>query len=107
VRGSPLLLPQSLYILGTGSYDANNYSRYYLALSSSFSRFITSDFSLQCGALANLQQLSATLNAGLTYTSISDFTATLLLLGYVGKENTEYTLGGQRFAVRLTAGLVF
>jgi hypothetical protein len=47
------------------------------------------------------------LTAGLSYTSLSDFSTAVEIMGFVGESKTEYMLSGQRFAVRLTAGLVF
>jgi hypothetical protein len=90
-----------------GLYQPNSYGRFYVAFISIFNRFINSSLTLQCQSLINIEHRSGMLTAGLSYTSLSDFSTAVEIMGFVGESKTEYMLSGQRFAVRLTAGLVF
>jgi hypothetical protein len=95
------------FLNGNKLFESNNYGKYYAAFFSNFSRFFTSEMTLQCNALVNIAHQSATLTTAINYQSLSDFSMNLMFLSYLGEPNTEFTLGGNRFAVRLTAGLVF
>jgi hypothetical protein len=95
------------FLLANNLYTANEYSPYYLALFSSISRFITSSMSLNLNAIGNLKQQCAAVSAGVTYTSLSDFSLGTTLVGYIGRENTEYTYQKNAVMLQLTAGMTF
>lgn len=94
-------------LIAEGLYEPNNFSRFYLSLFSSFSRFIVSDMTLSCNAIGNLYQQCAMVTASLSYNTIHNFFVEILCTGYIGKEKTEYTITGDGLQVQLTAGLSF
>jgi hypothetical protein len=98
------------FLVGHGLYERNSYSHYYLALFTSISRFINTSMTLNLNAIGNLEQQCAMLSAGLTYTSLSDFSLGVTVAGNVGKKNTEYTFKSPEnpaLMLQLTAGMAF
>ena len=88
-------------------YEPNSYSKYYAMFAASISRFIIEPMSFSCSALGNFSQKCFVLSSGLTYQSLHDFTAGIMINGYAGPRHTEYTFGNQGIEVRLQAGIVF
>jgi hypothetical protein len=93
--------------LASGIYEQNNYSKAYLALFTTVSKFIVSDMTLQLNAMVNLNQRCAMIAGGLTYQTLSNFSLGLNVTGFVGPEHTEYTELGTAAQVMLTAGVSF
>ena len=94
-------------LIAGGLYEPNNFSRFYLSLFSSFSRFILSDMTLSVNAIGNLNQKCAMVTGALSYNSIHNFSLELLCTGYFGAKKTEYTITGDGLQVQLTAGVAF
>jgi len=95
------------YLVGHDLFEQNSYSQYYLVLFISISRFITSSMSLNLNAIGNLKQRCAAVSAGVTYTSLSDFSLGATIVGYIGAKNTEYTYQNNAVMVQVTAGMTF
>jgi hypothetical protein len=95
------------FFMNNNLYEQHNFSKYYAALFTSVGRFFMTGLSSQLNAVYNLQQNSMILSGGVTYTSLNEFFTGILLSGYIGKENTEYTFQNQALTVQVTAGLTF
>ena len=112
---NPITNQTVLQVLGTKAdflnqnniYEMNSYSRYYASLFTSISKFIISDLTYSLNAIANLNQGSAILSTGVTYTNLNSFTMGLTLNAFVGEQNTEYTYSNNALSVQATAGLSF
>ena len=91
----------------SGFYEPNSYSRHYAAFFATFNRFLRRDITLTFNALGNLNQRAALLSGGIAYRDINDFGLSLLVNGFAGPEDTEYTLAGQALQVQLIAEAAF
>jgi hypothetical protein len=94
-------------LLASGLYEPNNFSRFYISFFSSFSRFIISDMTLYVNAIGNINHRCAMITAGLTYKNLHNFSCELLLVGYIGKDRTEYTISNNGLQIQFSAGLSF
>lgn len=95
------------FMSGSGIYQANYYSKYYAAVFTTVNKFIISDLALNMNLIGNIQQLSFIASAGLTYATLNDFKASLLVNGYFGKKDTEYTMQNSAADVMLTVGMLY
>jgi len=102
----PRATPQEALLLGN-LYEQNYYSKYYAALFLSINRFFASDLSCSLNGIMNIEQRSGTVSLALGYTLLNNMTFAGTLIGYLGADNTEYTMFGQSFALQLTAGVRF
>jgi hypothetical protein len=98
---------KSDFLVENNLYEQHNYSKYYAALFTSVNRFFISGLSNSLNAVMNLQQSSLVLSGGFTYTSLNEFFTGILLSGYFGKKDTEYTFENQALMVQVTAGVTF
>ena len=108
--GVPIPQPRitkSEYLLGSGLYDANYHSPYYAALFVGISRFLISDLTFSINGIMNISQLCGIVTGSIGYTTLSNLTIGAMIIGYVGKERTEYTFPGQSMTLRLTADVRF
>jgi hypothetical protein len=90
-----------------GFYEPNSYSQHYAAFFATFNRFLRRDITLTFNALGNLNQRAALLSGGIAYRDINDFGLSLLVNGFAGPEDTEYTIAGQALQVQLIAEAAF
>jgi hypothetical protein len=97
----------SRFLAASGLYEPNSFSRYYAAFFASLSRFLLPDLTLSVNGICNFNQRCGIFSGGLDYTMLNNFSLGLLLTGFVGPENTEYTFMGDAMQVRLTAGVSF
>jgi hypothetical protein len=88
-------------------YEQHSYSKYYAALFTGVNRFFLSGLSSSLNAVMNLQQKSLVISGGFTYASLNEFFTGVLISGYIGKKNTEYTFQNQGLSVQVTAGVTF
>jgi hypothetical protein len=95
------------YLVNSGIYEANYFSKYYAALFTSLDRFIIPDMVLSFNAIRNLSDDSMILVAGINYKDLSDFSLGLETRYYIGKDNMEYTFSNYRFLTQFTIGLAF
>jgi hypothetical protein len=91
----------------SGFYEPNSYSQQYAAFFATFNRFLRRDITLTFNALGNLNQRAALLSGGIAYRDINDFGLSLLVNGFAGPEDTEYTLAGQALQVQVIAEAAF
>lgn len=87
----------------SGFYEPNSHSRNYAAFFATFSRFLRSDITLTFNAIGNLDQACGMLSTGIAYRDLNDFGLSLAVNGFVGPEDTEYTLPGEAVQIRLIA----
>jgi hypothetical protein len=95
------------YLVSSGVYEANSFSRWYAAMFGTFAKFIIPDMTFSLNAIGNLNEQCAIISAGLGYRNLSDFSLGFNLNGFVGPANTEYTLQNQGLQVQVTAGVAF
>jgi hypothetical protein len=95
------------FLVENNLYEQHNFSQYYAALFTSLSRLFLTSLGAQLNAVYNLRQNSMILSGGVTYTSLNEFFTQILVSGYIGKENTEYTFQNQAMTFQVTAGLTF
>lgn len=100
-------ITKSEYLLGSGLYDANYHSPYYAALFVGISRFLVSDLTFNINGIMNISQLCGIVTGSIGYTTLSNLTIGAMIIGYVGKERTEYTFPGQSMSLRLRADVRF
>jgi len=98
---------KAAYFYGHDLYEPNNYGKYYLAMFTTVSKFITSDISLNINGIANMSDHSAILSTGLSYIDINDLSASLTVSGYLGEDDREFTFMGNAMDIRLTVGILF
>ncbi len=94
-------------LAASGFYEPNSYSTQYAAFFATFSRFIRSDLTLTFNAIGNLDQACGLISAGIAYQDLNDFGLSLAVNGFVGPEDTEYTLSGEAIQVRVIAEAAF
>ena len=106
--GSGLTGQQGLSILATsGLYVPNSYSRHYAALFATFSRFFRESLTLTFNTIGNLNQSCALLTTGITYQDLNDFNLSVLVNGFIGPDDTEYTLAGEGLQLQIIAASRF
>jgi hypothetical protein len=90
-------------LAASGLYEPNSYSRNYAAFFATFSRFPRSDMTLTFNAIANLDQACGLVSTGIAYRDLNDFGLSMAVNGFVGPEDTEYTLSGEAVQIRVIA----
>jgi hypothetical protein len=95
------------FLLGNNLYEQHSYSKYYVALFTEINRFFLTGLTNSLKVVANLQQNSMIVSGGFTYSTLNEFFTGILISGYIGKENTEYTFQKQALSVQITAGVTF
>ncbi|MGA1824047.1 MAG: hypothetical protein ACMUIP_05220 [bacterium] len=94
-------------LLSNNRYEANNVSKYYVALFTTTRKFILSDMNLILNLIRNLNDESSILTAGITYTDIHDFSIGLTVYSYLGTSNCEYTFQNNAITTQLIVGILF
>lgn len=95
------------YLLGNGLYEPNYSSKYYGAIFLSLGRFITEDLTLNANYIRNCNDGSGILSSGVTYKTLYDLSAGLLVNSYIGPRDAEYTYSGAKGDVQATFGIAF
>lgn len=90
-----------------GAYEPNSFSRHYAAVFAIWNRFIRSDLTLSCNAIANVDQGSAFAAGSLGYRDLNDFGITFTVSGSAGPEGTEYVLAGDAVMAQIIAEAAF
>jgi hypothetical protein len=88
-------------------YQPNYFSRAYVAVFTTFTRFILTDMALNANYIQNLVDTSGLVSAGVTYTTLNSFTAGFLANVPVGGPEREYTFQGLKYDLQLTLSLAF
>ncbi|OHD54023.1 MAG: hypothetical protein A2Y33_09900 [Spirochaetes bacterium GWF1_51_8] len=96
---------QALFI--NNLYQPNYHSAYYGALFISIGKFPINDMSFSVNALGNFNDYSFTVVAGLSYTPVMNFTLGFNIYGFLGEDDCEFTMSGNRLALEATAKVVF
>ncbi len=114
---TPLLMPGGIIMPGgftlkdqflSQYYSPNYYGKYYAALFAVFSKFLdNSDLSLSANAVSNLSDSSSSVSTGLSYVVTMDTSVTVRLTNYLGEENREYTLSGNKSSAYLSFFMKF
>jgi hypothetical protein len=91
----------------SGILEPNTFSKWYVAVFGTVSRFILSDMTLTANALVNLNQRCAMLSGGLNYTTLHNLSFDLIVSGFPGPDLTEYTIGGQGLTVEVRTDIRF
>ncbi|MCP4753290.1 MAG: hypothetical protein GY866_20560 [Proteobacteria bacterium] len=98
---------KNIFLLGE-YYIPNYYGKYYAAVFAFLSRlFNDSDLSLSASAISNLSDSSSSVSTSLNYSITFDTSASIQLAGYLGQDNREYTLSGNRGNVKMSFSMVF
>jgi hypothetical protein len=95
------------YITLNQLYQPNYFSRAYVALFTTFTRFLLADMALNANYIQNLVDASGLVSAGVTYTTLNSFTAGFLANVPVGGPDREYTFQGMKYDLQLTVGISF
>ena len=98
---------KAVFLQGAGLYDPNYYSKYYVALFTTINKFFISDLALNVNVIGNIPQQSAIVSTGLEYSNINDFTASINVNSYIGRDETEYVAPGVAEEVTCKAGITF
>jgi len=110
-NGTPFTVPagdKKTYIVGTGLYEPNYFSKYYAAIFITVKEFIISDITLALNGISNIQQDSYIVSSSLSYTNINDFTAGATVNSYLGDKNGEYrAIRRLYYDAMITAGILF
>jgi hypothetical protein len=88
-------------------FQPNYFSRGYVALFTTFNRFLLADAVLNLNWIQNLVDNSNIVSLGVTYTELNGFTLGLLANGYLGTPNSEYTAAGEKYDLQMTFGIAF
>ncbi len=97
----------SAYFAQEGYYEPNYYGVYYAGLFCTVSQVFTQDLSLALNYIANLTDGSSVVSGMLSYTLTYNFTLGLMVNGFLGKGNREYTAQGNAMTVECSARVVF
>jgi hypothetical protein len=97
----------ALFMELNGLYVPNYNSLLYAALFASYNEFILSDMSLSMNVLGNLVDGSFIVASSLSYSPVNHFSISFGVNGFVGNDNTEYTLGGTAISPNLSISMAF
>ena len=94
-------------LAAAGIYEPNSYSRHYAAFFATFNRFFRSDMALTFNVIGNVDQECALVSTGISYRDLNDFGLSLVVNGFAGPAQTEYTFSRQAMQVQLLAEAAF
>ncbi|MDD5067177.1 MAG: hypothetical protein PHF84_09040 [bacterium] len=95
------------YFTASGFYEANYYSVYYGALFITVNRIFIDELSLSLNGIGNFNDKSYILSTGLNYNPTYNFTISLLVSGYMGNGNREYTKSGNALSAEIDTAINF
>jgi hypothetical protein len=98
---------KALFLTGHSLYEQNNSGKYYVALQTTINRLFLNSLTGYVKIIDNIPQSSMIISTGINYTSLHEFYAGLMVNGYIGNKNTEYTFQNQAMQIQFTAGLTF
>jgi hypothetical protein len=93
--------------LEEGYFERGNYGKYYVALFSSYNKFLISDMTLEMQAIANLSDSSFIVSSGVDYELATNAVLCFSLEGYLGKRYREYTFEGNALNAEIAVSLAF
>ena len=106
-NATPVTVTKAAFLTMNNLYQLNDFSRYYVGLDIEISRIILSALSGYLKVVNNIQQSSTILTTGVNFVSLNEFFTGLMINGYFGPKNTEYTFLNQAMTVQITAGVTF
>ena len=95
------------YFLSSGLYAPNYYGKYYAGLFITIRQMFVEELSSMVNCVVNIQDQSSIISGMITYAPFYDMTLNLMVNGFVGKTNREYTVYGNYFTTELSVKLVF
>lgn len=95
------------YFLGSGLYEMNNFTNYYVAAFASLDKFILPDLTLSCNGIVSIDGASGIVTTSLSYATLNNMLLGFSVNSYIGRKNREYTYLGDAATVRISAGLTF
>jgi|GEM_PF-564441 len=87
--------------------NPNEFSRYYMSLFLTISKFIVPEMQFQFNTIINFEQHAAMIIGSLQYTTLHNLTLGFVITGAVGSGETEYTLSNSALSARLNLGIAF
>ncbi|MBP7735679.1 MAG: hypothetical protein KA369_06865 [Spirochaetes bacterium] len=97
----------SSYFLSSGLYTPNYYGKWYAGLFITIRQMFVEELSAMINGVVNIQDQSSIVSGMITYAPFYDLSLTLMVNGFVGKTNREYTVYGNYFTSELSIKLVF
>jgi hypothetical protein len=100
-------LAASTVFVQKGYYEPNYYGVYYAGLFCTVSQVFTQDLSLALNYISNLTDGSSVASGMISYTLTYNFTLGLMVNGFLGRGNREYTAQGNAMTVEFSAKIIF
>ncbi len=95
------------YFLSNGLYMPNYYSQFYAGLFITIRQMFVQELSSMINCVVNIQDQSSIISGMITYSPFYDLALNLMISGFVGKTNREYTVYGNYLTSELSVKLVF
>ncbi len=95
------------YFLSSGLYTPNYYGKWYAGIFITIRQMFVEELSSMVNCIVNIQDQSSIVSGMITYAPFYDMTLNLMVNGFVGKTNREYTVYGNYFTTELSVKLVF
>jgi hypothetical protein len=106
----PLTITQGTprdFIRQNNLYSANYFSRTYLAMFTTFNRFILTDMTLSINYIRNMVDASSQGSLGLNYIQLNGFKLGCLAIYNFGNSESEYAWSGEKCDLQMTFGIDF
>jgi hypothetical protein len=95
------------YFLSKGLYEAHYYGKYYAGMFITIRQMFVEELSSMLQCVVNIGDQSSVVSGMLTYAPFYDLTLNLMVNGFVGKTNREYTVYGNYIFSEISVKLVF
>jgi hypothetical protein len=95
------------YFLSRGLYTPNYYGKYYAGIFITIRQMFVEELSSMVNCIVNIKDQSSVISGTITYAPYYDLTLNLMINGFIGKENREYTVYGNYVTTELSVKLVF
>jgi hypothetical protein len=95
------------YFLSSGLYTPNYFGKYYVGGFITIRQMFVEELSSMINCVVNVREESSIISGMITYAPFYDLSINLMVNGFVGKENREYTMSGNYLTTELSLKLVF
>lgn len=95
------------HFLSGSLYTPNYYGKYYVGAFITIRQMFIEELSSMINCVVNIQDQSSIISGTITYAPYYDLLLNLMVNGFVGKTNREYTVYGNYFTTELSVKLVF
>ena len=95
------------YFLSRGLYTPNYYGKYYAGIFITIRQMFVEELSSMVNCIVNIKDQSSVISGIITYAPYYDLTLNLMVNGFIGKENREYTVYGNYLMTEFSVKLVF